>query len=291
MSAPTPDDVPTTRAHGRQVPMRKRCIAAALLGFGALSAHVASAETPVSDGEAARAKAERLIAAYPEHLDRFDGNMLVWKDGERMPFDDGVSGKTPEALLESADIEDQFAYVYPLADEGLAPPPENADPGRIRNNAFFFKMYGDCKKGGLKGKLATIDWLPRKKGGRMQVTTVNGVHEKLKAVSDELDALPDKFNEFLTPSAGTYVCRAIAATQRRSAHAFGFAVDISASRGDYWLWHKSGAKGSIGYRNKIPVEIVRIFEKHGFIWGGRWYHFDTMHFEYRPELLGAARSP
>jgi hypothetical protein len=30
---------------------------------------------------------------------------------------------------------------------------------------------------------------------------------------------------------------------------------------------------------------VRVFEKHGFIWGGAWYHYDTMHFEYRPELL------
>jgi hypothetical protein len=27
------------------------------------------------------------------------------------------------------------------------------------------------------------------------------------------------------------------------------------------------------------------FEAEGFIWGGRWYHYDTMHFEYRPELL------
>jgi hypothetical protein len=34
------------------------------------------------------------------------------------------------------------------------------------------------------------------------------------------------------------------------------------------------------------MEIVAIFERHGFIWGGRWSHFDTMHFEYRPELLG-----
>lgn len=30
-------------------------------------------------------------------------------------------------------------------------------------------------------------------------------------------------------------------------------------------------------------------EKHGFIWGGCWYHYDTMHFEYRPELLEIAR--
>jgi hypothetical protein len=31
---------------------------------------------------------------------------------------------------------------------------------------------------------------------------------------------------------------------------------------------------------------VDIFERHGFIWGGKWAHYDTMHFEYRPELLG-----
>ena len=33
------------------------------------------------------------------------------------------------------------------------------------------------------------------------------------------------------------------------------------------------------------AKIVEIFERHGFIWGGKWYHYDTMHFEYRPELL------
>jgi hypothetical protein len=41
----------------------------------------------------------------------------------------------------------------------------------------------------------------------------------------------------------------------------------------------------IPYRNVIPQGIVDIFEKHGFIWGGKWYHYDTMHFEYRPELV------
>jgi hypothetical protein len=30
---------------------------------------------------------------------------------------------------------------------------------------------------------------------------------------------------------------------------------------------------------------VEIFERHGFIWGGKWGHFDTMHFEYRPEFF------
>ncbi|MCG3705331.1 M15 family metallopeptidase [Aliarcobacter butzleri] len=52
---------------------------------------------------------------------------------------------------------------------------------------------------------------------------------------------------------------------------------------NYWQWDEKD--GKIEYKNKIPLEIVEIFEKYGFIWGGRWYHFDTMHFEYRPELL------
>jgi hypothetical protein len=26
-----------------------------------------------------------------------------------------------------------------------------------------------------------------------------------------------------------------------------------------------------------------------FIWGGKWYHHDTMHFEYRPEIVRAAK--
>jgi hypothetical protein len=38
-------------------------------------------------------------------------------------------------------------------------------------------------------------------------------------------------------------------------------------------------------RNNYPQEIVELFEKHGFIWGGKWSHFDLMHFEYRPEML------
>lgn len=45
---------------------------------------------------------------------------------------------------------------------------------------------------------------------------------------------------------------------------------------------------STPYRNRIPADVVQAFERHGFIWGGRWYHYDTMHFEYRPELLARA---
>ena len=34
-----------------------------------------------------------------------------------------------------------------------------------------------------------------------------------------------------------------------------------------------------------PKEVVKVFEKYGFIWGGKWHNYDTIHFEYRPELI------
>ena len=52
------------------------------------------------------------------------------------------------------------------------------------------------------------------------------------------------------------------------------------------MWAGEGG----AYRNRIPLEIVAVFEKHGFIWGGRWYHFDTMHFEYIASMLRSGRS-
>jgi hypothetical protein len=40
-----------------------------------------------------------------------------------------------------------------------------------------------------------------------------------------------------------------------------------------------------GERYMPPDRFVRAFEKRGFIWGGKWFYWDTMHFEYRPEIL------
>jgi hypothetical protein len=229
-----------------------------------------------------------LIAAYPEFLDRIDGNELVWRDGTRMAIEDGIADKTFEQLLNAPDIGDQFAFPYPLAmpKESI---PVNADPGRVRYEPLFVKMYGDCKKGAVRGKLKSITWLPKKYGRTIRVTAINGVADKLAAVSRELDALPARFNKFLFPPAGVYSCRVIAGTGRKSVHSFAAAIDLNVKQANYWRWTKPDASGRYRYGNRMPREIVEIFERHGFIWGGKWYHYDTMHFEYRPELIALAR--
>jgi hypothetical protein len=130
--------------------------------------------------------------------------------------------------------------------------------------------------------------MPNRRGGSVSVTTVNGVHERLTAVVKDLEALPADMTKYLVPSAGAYNCRTIANTSRLSVHAFAAAIDINDKLADYWEWAK-GKDGAIVWKNRIPVAIGEIFERHGFIWGAKWYHFDTMHFEYRPEIIALAK--
>jgi D-alanyl-D-alanine carboxypeptidase len=227
------------------------------------------------------ASLDALVHAYPDHLAGHDETDLIWRDGTRQKLSDGNSAKSFNEKLRHASILDQISLPYrkgPLA----KPPAAQDDPGRFRNIAFFDKMYGDCEKGETRKYLTRVKWLPHSGGGFVEVTEVNGVAAKLEAVSDEIERLPVDLRRFAFPSAGAFNCRVMKDTGARSMHAYGAAIDLNVKFADYWLWSKAG------YHNRMPDEIVAIFERHGFIWGGKWGHFDTMHFEYRPELLELA---
>jgi hypothetical protein len=232
---------------------------------------------------------EALVRAYPDALAGFDGTDLIWRDGTRMKVDDGQPDKSMAEQIRNGSILDQLRLSYPVG-APLLPPPQD-DPGRVRNRAFFDKMYGDCRAGEVAPRLVRIVWLPKSWGHMIKITSVNGVDRQLAAVSRELDDLPAADKKFLYPLGGTYVCRAVADTGQTSMHAWGAAIDIDVAYSDYWLWHRGGEGALPDYQNRIPAEIVDIFERHGFIWGGRWAHFDTMHFEYRPELTRFVPAP
>lgn len=226
----------------------------------------------------------RLRTAYPEQIQDIRNGVIHWRDGTTMAWDDGKGTKSHAEWLSNPDIEDMFHQPYPSGPL-TTPPAIDSDPGRARNEAFFTKMYGDCRNGGVKDKLVDVVWLPSKSGIKLKVTSMNSVARRLDAVSRALDNLPPRFDVFLRPPAGTYNCRQIAGTHRLSAHSYGIAIDIATKSADYWRWSRPGPDGRPVWRNRIPQEIVTIFEAHGFIWGGKWHHHDTMHFEYRPELL------
>jgi D-alanyl-D-alanine carboxypeptidase len=223
-----------------------------------------------------------LVAAYPDALAGRDDKTLRWRDGTAMPIGAGSDGKTFAERLRHASIADQLRIRYPRGPLDKLPAVD-ADPGRFRNAAFFAKMYGDCKKGEVAPHLVSIVWLPKSWGKPIRVTSVNHVDERLRAVSAAIDALPDKIKRAAYPTAGTYNCRVVADAGQPSPHGYGIAIDLNTASSNYWFWRQHN--GRIPYRNRMPQEIVAIFEKHGFIWGGKWYHYDTTHFEYRPELL------
>lgn len=251
-------------------------------------------------------KAQALIDAYPGHIASFDGTFLIWKDGTKMPFGEGAAEKSPESLLEEPELVDMFRWPYPFGREGV-PASRGHDPGRVRFEPFFEKMYGPCAKepaGGCErvrcsgAQIERVPWMPKLGGGSMRATTVNGVAEKLRLVIRELEALGPEMAPFLVPSGGSHVPRCIAGTTRLSVHSYGIAFDINPRHGQYWRFGLPGPLSerevrergiALVYRNSVPLEIVEAFEKHGLIWGGKWHHFDGMHFEYRPEFLALKR--
>lgn len=220
--------------------------------------------------------AQALISAYPQQIKGYEDNKIIFTDGSTMVYDDGRK-KGFEVMLDESDIEDMFWRPY--VDDGNKPE-YLADAGRSRCDALFKKMYGNSA-GAVQSKLVTVNWL----GQPVKFTSVNGAAEQLRKVAAELEKYPE-LRKYLK-SSGTFYWRQVRGAKRMSAHSYGIAFDIGVPDSDYWLWKypKAGETGRIGYANRFPHKIAEIFRKYGFIWGGAWYHFDTMHFEYRPEIL------
>ena len=217
--------------------------------------------------------AQKLVNSY-NIISGCKDNKIILKNGKSFLYDNGRK-KSFNELLNNPDIEDMFFYKYPK--KWVNALPKNYDPGRVRYEPLFRAIYGNSPTE-VKRNLVYINWIDNSK---ILVTKKEGVAQALIAVVKDLKKLPPTYYKFLAPIGGTFKWRKIAGTNRLSVHSFGAAIDINVKYSAYWRWNK----GAYRYQNKIPKKIVDIFEKHGFIWGGKWYHYDTMHFEYRPELL------
>lgn len=219
----------------------------------------------------------RLEKAYPESIQKVAHKYIAWKDGSRML----VRGPVP--------LIDVLANMFYHLDQSVGSISKE-DLQRDRYEPLFKKMYGNSAEE-VKKNLVTIYWMPRIFGTRypLRVTTVNGVDKKLRRISAELEKLSPSYFKYLANPAGGFYWRNVAHQSYLSSHSFGIAVDINSSYSNYWLWDLQKSKRPISeltYHNRIPLRIVQIFEKEGFFWGGRWnYYYDTMHFEYRPELF------
>ena len=196
-----------------------------------------------------------------------------------VPWDDGRK-KTLDERLDDPDVEDVLALPYPRG----APAPVtvvNLDPGRVRHEGVLRARYG-IDEAAVRAALVDVDFV----GQRVRVHRL--VAPALARVAARLAVLVARdpaLGRFVVGAlGGTMNWRVVAGTHRLSPHAFGTAIDIVTSTSDYWRW-QAGPGGTIAWRNQIPAVVVDAFEAEGFAWGGRWFHYDTMHFEYRPELF------
>src|SRR5262249_55879286 len=131
---------------------------------------------------------------------------IVWKDGEKMslfktqaayqnkidsPFNDINSPSLWTQLT-----KESYQTGKPLDIHCFSP---QTDPGRIRYEPFFKKMYGKTEEE-VRTKLVKIYWLSHLLGKNrpLLMTSVNGVDKKLAAISLEIEMLVAKHPEYLS---------------------------------------------------------------------------------------------
>ena len=219
-----------------------------------------------------------MLLAYPDHLSHYRNGRLYFRGGGSLPCDDGEKKGFLERL-DHTDVEDMFHDVYRTSEPET--PGYLYDPGRYRCEDFFKRVYGATERK-VRKKLVSVDWF----GQKIPFTTVNHAADSLKAVEREIKTSFSQFEKYFAQSS-SFNWRPVRGAGRMSAHSYGMTIDICADSSDYWRWNNPGKEelDEIAYQNRIPEEIIHVFERHGFISGARWYHYDTMHFEFRPELI------
>ncbi len=189
-----------------------------------------------------------------------------------------------ESLPPDPDLEDVFAVPYvkgPIVPV-VGDEEDIQEPGRARIEELFMETYGHSASE-VRDHLDHVRFFGTRWGFHERASpALQRVVERLTAESKKNPRLL----KFVTDIGGTFKWRKIARSTNLSTHAWGIAIDLNVERGYYWRWQRP--KKPLKWRNVVPQEIVDAFEAEGFIWGGRWLHYDTMHFEYRPELLDPA---
>jgi hypothetical protein len=261
----------------------------------------------VSGAERAEQVVRALLAAYPRQIDRVEfrnGDWALMLRGTWFYYAEGRM--LPENLLAGASqFSPQPFYNYrggdlppwrdPTAEETARYRAmvnnRSSNPPR-RSSVFFDSLWQAGSRDEAYRRVKSIRFL----GKPVMVHYL--ILENLALVEDQIltAAKTDSGVQAWINSLHTvegWIWRDIADIQSRSFHAYGLAIDLLprslGSRETYWLWaqRKRTDWWNVSYNNRYhpPAAVIQAFEKYGFIWGGKWLFFDTMHFEYRPEIL------
>jgi len=274
--------------------------AAVLCVFGAGAAEAVRPD----DGEAVM---RSLVLAFPRLVrgpEFRNGDWTVSLRGETFFY---AGGKLlPERLLrEAGDYSPYPFYKYsPALPEWEKPSAEEVkiikagEAARVkggdakRSNFFFDALWNVRNRNEAWKQVKTMKFL------RREILVHHAVLEPLAMVEQRINEQAARDEEVAgwVKNIGDihgWNWRNIAGGGARSNHSYGTALDILPkklkNRDTYWLWTKNNNREwwNVPYSRRYspPAGVIKAFEDYGFVWGGKWVFFDTMHFEYRPELL------
>jgi hypothetical protein len=211
----------------------------------------------------------------------------------------------PESLrAKAADYSPQPFYTYPAELPAWKAPTaaeveryrgwqtqREATPPR-RSPLFFDDLWRSHNRAEAYSRLKTIRFLGQ------SVNVHYSIMEELSLVEERIEeeARKDAAVRAWVKGLKSVTCwnwRTVADTASRSFHSYGAALDLMAAPQPgletYWLWTRDKHLDwwAVPYtkRQHPPKAVIKAFESQGFCWGGKWPLYDTMHFEYRPEIL------
>ena len=252
-----------------------------------------------------------LAQAYPQRVEEIefrnddwalliDDTWYYWAHGRLLPeelrdqWEQYASYRFYSYSLDLPPLPDPDEETKHRLKERLERAQENP-PGRYEG--LLADLYRAATRGQTEAGIVTVRLMG------FEVRVHRQIAEPLEAVNRDLQELiqtdpgVQRFVAGLRGLAG-YNWREIAGTRSRSYHSYGIAIDLApksfGGKHTYWrwAWPQTEEFYAIPYEQRwmVPQKIVEVFEEQGFVWGGKWFFFDTMHFEYRPEILVLARA-
>jgi hypothetical protein len=167
-----------------------------------------------------------------------------------------------------------------------------SQPSLMRSNFFLDELWQASTRAETERRIVNITFLGKATKVHKEIQQKLAVIEGLILAAAKTDSSIQAWINSLGPVEG-YGWRNIAISQTRSYHAYGLAVDLLpkalGGKQTYWLWTSQFRDDwyNVPYTERYhpPEMVIKTFEANGFVWGGKWMMFDTMHFEYRPEVL------
>jgi len=224
------------------------------------------------------------------------GTRFYWADGRILP------GTLRDDWKDYASIRFyRYATGVPTLPEvspELAERLRNRQAGPSRNGpsratAFLDALYGMSSPKDAATQIVSVTFLGRRaRVNRMVAGPLSKVEADIRRAAVN-DPQTSRFVDGLKEISG-YYWRNIAGSNSRSYHSYGIAVDLIpryyGGKYGYWRWAVDAGVEQwwavpFDKRWSVPQPVIDAFERHGFVWGGKWLFYDPIHFEYRPEVI------